>query len=201
MHFVLKNCHKYVIIKESEVCMRVQKRHILLIVVIVITGILIWKLNTSYSSVDIGYTGKNIISGNQWGVNIVEVGKVNIEGEAILTKDVSTIGTTLNFDVSLFKPGDKVSFDITVSNTSTLPAELYALTLSGLSSIDSEIIDYRILPIDSSIIHEESTTGSIIKSGEKQMFNITVSYNEKVSVMENREINLSLGSTIIYKQK
>ena len=118
-----------------------------------------------------------------------------------MTKEVSTIGTTLNFDVTLFKPGDKISFDITVSNTSTLPAELYALTLSGLSSIDSEIIDYTILPIDTSIIHEDNVTGSIIKSGEKQIFNITVSYNEKVSTMENREVSLSLGSTIIYKQK
>lgn len=181
--------------------MKVQKRRILLIVVIVITGILIWRLNTSYSAVDIGYTGKNIISGDKWGVNIIDVSKVNTEGDAILTKEVSTIGTTLNFDVSLFKPGDKVSFDITVSNTSVLPAELYALTLSGLSNVDSEIIDYTIMPIDSSVIHEDSVTGSIIKSGEKQMFNITVSYSEKVSVLEDREFSLSLGSTIIYKQK
>ena len=181
--------------------MKIQKRHILLIAVIIMTGVLIWKLNTSYSAMDIGYTGNNIISGDKWGVNITEIGNINIDGEAILTKEVSTIGTTLNFDVTLFKPGDKISFDITVSNTSTLPAELYALTLSGLSSIDSEIIDYTILPIDTSIIHEDNVTGSIIKSGEKQIFNITVSYNEKVSTMENREVSLSLGSTIIYKQK
>ena len=181
--------------------MKFEKRRIVLIIVIVVTAILIWKLNTSYSAVDMGYTGRNIISGKEWGVNIIEVGKVNIEGEAIVTKDVSTIGTTLNFDVSLFKPGDKVSFDITIGNTSVLPAELYALTLSGLSSIDSEVIDYTILPIDSSIIHEENRDGSIIKSGEKQMFNITVSYSEHVSREETKEYNLSLGSTIIYKQK
>ena len=181
--------------------MKFQKRYILLIIVIVITGILIWRLNTSYSAVDIGYSGRNIISGDKWGINIIEVGKVTTEGEAILTRDVSTIGTTLNFDVSLFKPGDKVSFDITVGNTSSLKAELYALTLSGLSNIDSEIIDYTILPIDSSIVHEENRTGSIISSGEKQMFNITVSYSNNVSKMEDREFNLNLGSTIIYKQK
>ncbi len=181
--------------------MKFQKRHILLIIVIVITGILIWKLNTSYSAVDIGYSGRNIISGDKWGINIIEVGKVTTEGEAILTREVSTIGTTLNFDVSLFKPGDKVSFDITVGNTSSLPAELYALTLVGLSNTDSEIIDYTILPIDTSLVHEESTSGSIIKSGEKQMFNITVSYSENVSKMEDREFDLNLGSTIIYKQK
>ena len=181
--------------------MEFRKRHIILILVIMITGVLIWRLSSSYAAVDIGYSGRNIISGDKWGVNIIEVGKVNTEGEAILTKDVSTIGTTLNFDVSLFKPGDKVSFDITVSNTSTLPAELYALTLSGLSSIDSEVINYRILPVDSSIIHEDNTTGSIIKSGEKQTFNIEVLYSDNVSKDEDKEYNLSLGSTIIYKQK
>ncbi len=180
---------------------KIQKRHIILILVIMITAVLIWKLNSSYALVDIGYSGKNIISGDKWGINITDIGNEIIEGDAILTKEVSTIGTTLNFDVSLFKPGDKVSFDVTVSNTSVLPAELYALTLSGLSSVDSEIIDYVILPIDSSIVHENDVNGSIIKSGEKQMFNITVSYSDKVSKQEDREFNLSLGSTIIYKQK
>lgn len=179
----------------------IQKRHIFLVIVILVTGFLIWKLGFSSASVDIGYSGRNIISGDKWGVNIVEVGKVNTKGEAILTKDVSTIGTTLNFDVSLFKPGDSVDFDVTVGNTSTLPAELYALTLSGLSEIDSELITYTILPIDSSIIHEENRDGSIIKSGEKQMFNIKVSYDENASVLNDNEYSLSLGSTIIYKQK
>jgi hypothetical protein len=198
----LKKYHKYEIIKESEEFMKnIQKRHILLVIVIVITGVLIWRLSSSYAAVDIGYSGRNIISGDKWGVNIVEVGEVTTEGNAILTKDVSTIGTTLNFDVALFKPGDAVSFDITVSNTSTLPAELYALTLSGLSDIDGELISYSILPIDSSIIHEEKRDGSILKSGDKQMFNIKVSYDENASLLNDNEYSLSLGSTIIYKQK
>ena len=179
----------------------IQKRHILLIGVIVLTGFLIWKLSTSYAAVDIGYKGRNIISGDKWGVNIIEVGEVETSGSAILTKEVSTIGTTLNFDVALFKPGDSVSFDITVANTSNLPAELYALTLSGLSEVDSELISYTILPIDSSIVHEENVNGSIIKSGEKQMFNIKVSYDDNASLLNDNEYSLSLGSTIIYKQK
>ena len=180
---------------------KIQKRYIILGLIVVITGILIWHLSSSFASVDIGYEGRNIISCDKWGVNIIDVSEVRTTGSAILTKEVSTIGTTLNFDVSLFKPNDSVSFDITVSNTSTLKAELYALTLSGLSNIDSEVISYTILPIDSSLIHEEKKDGSIIKSGEKQMFNITVSYDENVSLQNDKEYSLSLGSTIIYKQK
>ena len=179
--------------------MKKEKRYIFLIIVIAMVGVLIWQLSSSYATVDQGYTGKNIISGDKWGVNITKVGDIEKNGEAYVTKDVSTIGTTLNFSVVLFKPGDKVSFDIEVENTSVLDAELYALTLTGLNDIDSENVTYTILPVDGSVIHTEDVTGSILKSGSKQVFNIAVSYDEIAK--SNNEYHLSLGSTIIYKQK
>ena len=178
----------------------VQKRYILLIIIVVLVGVLVWRVSTSYASVDQGYTGKNIISGDKWGINITNVGDMQIEGDAVVSKEVSTIGTTLNFDVILFKPGDKVSFDITVENTSALSAELYALTLTGLNDIDAEFITYTIMPVDSSILHTDEVDGSIIKSGEKQLFNITIEYDELAND-HNNEYHLSLGSTIIYRQK
>lgn len=178
---------------------RIQKRYIFLVMVIVLVAALIWRLSSSFASVDQGYTGRNIISGDKWGVNITKVGEIEKTGSAEVIKDVSTIGTTLNFSVVLFKPGDKVSFDIEVNNTSVLDAELYALTLTGLNDIDSEFITYTILPIDGSIIHGTDTTGSILKSGNKQMFNLTVQYDDIAN--SSGEYHLSLGSTLIYKQK
>ena len=177
-----------------------QKRYVLLIIIFVIVGILVWRVSTSYASVDQGYTGKNIISGDKWGVNITNVSDVTKEGNAVLSKEISTIGTTLNFSAILFKPGDKISFDIDVENTSSLNAELYALTLTGLNDIDAEIITYTIMPIDSSVLHTDEANGSIIKSGEKQKFRITVEYDE-IARDNNQEYHLSLGSTIIYRQK
>lgn len=176
-----------------------KKRYMIIFVVAILVGVLIWQLSTSYASVDQGYTGKNIISGDKWGINITKVGDIEKEGQAYVTKEVSTIGTTLNFSVVLFKPGDKVSFDIEVENTSVLDAELYALTLTGLNDIDSENITYTILPVDGSILHTDDVGGSILKSGNKQVFNITVIYDEIAS--NSNEYHLSLGSTIIYKQK
>ncbi len=176
-----------------------QKRYIFVGIVMVLVGVLVWRLSTSYASVNQGYSGKNIISGDKWGINITIVSDIEKDGEAEVIKDVSTIGTTLNFSVVLFKPGDKVSFNIDVENTSVLDAELYALTLTGLNDIDSENITYTILPIDDSVIHTGEADGSILRSGNKQTFNITVSYDEIAT--NNKEVHLSLGSTIIYKQK
>lgn len=178
-----------------------QKRYIILGIIIVLVGILIWRVSTSFAFMDSGYEGTNIVTGDKWGVNITNVSEVEIEGSAILTKEVSTIATTLNFSASLFKPGDKISFNITTENTSNLNAELYALTLVGLSPIDAEVIDYTIRPIDSSIIHEDKKDGSIIKPGEKQVFNITLEYDSTKREEDNKEYSLNLGSTVIYKQK
>ena len=177
----------------------IQKRYVFLIIVILLVGILIWRLSSSFASVNQGYTGKNIVSGDKWGINITKVGEVEKSGSAELVNDVSTIATTLNFSVVLFRPGDKISFNIDVENTSNLNAELYALTLTGLNDIDSENITYTILPVDGSILHDSNTNGSIIRSGEKQVFNITVQYDDTATNIE--EHHLSLGSTLIYKQK
>ena len=177
----------------------VRKRYIFLGIVIVVVGILIWRLSSSYATMNQGYTGKNVISGDKWGINITNISDVEKTGNAELTKDISTIGTTLNFSAVLFKPGDKISFNIEVENTSTLSGELYALTLTGLNDIDGENITYSILPVDGSILHTEDVEGSILKSGSKQIFNITLVYDE--TSKSNNEYHLNLVSTIIYKQK
>ena len=178
----------------------IQKRYVLVGIIFVIVGVLVWNLlSTSYAKMDQGYTGKNIISGDKWGVNITKIDNIVKNGEAVLIGDVSSIGTTLNFSAVLFKPGDKISFDVEVSNTSILDAELYALTLTGLNDIDGEDINYTILPIDGSIIHDNTTQGSMLNSGNKQTFNITLEYDSMSS--NNVERHLNLGSTIIYKQK
>ena len=177
----------------------VQKRYIFVAMVAVLVGVLVWRLSNSYATVNQGYTGKNIISGDKWGINITNVSDVEKNGEAEISKEISTIGTTLNFSTVLFKPGDKISFNVDVENTSVLDAELYALTITGLNDIDSENITYTILPIDDSVIHTEDSVGSVLKSGGKQTFNITVSYDDTAT--NEKECHLSLGSTIIYKQK
>lgn len=178
-----------------------QKRYIILGVVLVIVCGLIWKISGSYAFFDPGYHGENIVSGDKWGVNIVEVSEIETIGNPIINEKVSTIGTTLNFAVSLFAPGDTVTFDFKIKNTGKLDAELYATTLSGLSNLESEVISYEILPLDYINIHTDDTEGSIIKSGETQSFRITVKYEDNIAINNVKEYNLGLGSTIIYKQK
>ena len=177
------------------------KRYILVILVIVIVSVLIWKISGTYAIYNQGYTGNNIVDGNNWSLNIVDVDDPILEGDAELVREVSTIGTTLNFEVSLPKPNSSLNFEFEIENMGKLDAELYALTLNGLSTIDSEYINYEIVPLDYLIIKANETEGSILKKDEKHRFKITVSYQESVNENNIKPTTLNLGSTIIYEEK
>ncbi len=158
---------------------------------------LIYKLSGSFAYTE-GYTGNNIISGRNWGVNITHISDIETKGNARLLSDVSSIATTMNINLILTKPGDAIQFDYTITNTSKLNAELYAITKQGLSHKDSEYIEYTITPNDDIYLHTDQNQGSVIKYGESQTFHVIIKY---IDTKHEGESNLSLGSTIIYKQK
>ena len=177
------------------------KRYLVVMVVILIVGVLIWKLSGTYALYNQGYTGNNIVDGNEWSINIINVSDATLKNDAQLIKEVSTIGTTLNFEVSLPKNDSSLTFDFEIENMGELDAELYALTLNGLSSMQSEYINYVIEPLDYVTIKTAEEEGSILKKGEKHTFRITVSYQDNVNESNFEETILNLGSTIIYEQK
>lgn len=177
------------------------KRYILVIVVILVVSFLIWKIGGTYALYNQGYEGNNIVEGTNWALNIVDVSEPVLSNDATLVKDISTIGTTLGFEVSLPKPDSSLSFEFDIENMGKLEAELDALTLNGLSILDSEYINYEIVPLDYLSIKTEENVGSILKNGEKHRFKITVSYQENVNENNIKETTLNLGATIIYEEK
>ena len=55
----------------------------MVIAIVALVAIIVWRLSSSYASVNQGYTGKNIISGDSWGVNITKVGNIEKNGDSI----------------------------------------------------------------------------------------------------------------------
>lgn len=176
------------------------KRYILVILVIIIVSVLIWKISSTYAIFNQGFEGNNIVDGNNWSLNIINVSDVELNNDATLIKDVSTIGTTLNFEVSLPNPDSSISFDFEIENMGKLDVELNALTLSGLSTLDSEFINYVITPLDYITVKTTEKEGSILKQNEKHRFRITVDYQENVNKNNIKASTLNLGSTIIYEE-
>lgn len=177
------------------------KRYILVIIVILIVSFLIWKISGTYALYNQGYTGNNIVSGDNWSLNIVNISEPVLANNASLTSEISSIGTTLNFEVMLPNPDSSLSFDFEIENMGKLDAELNALTLTGLSMFDSEYINYEIIPVDYLTVKTDELNGSILKNKEKHRFQIKVSYQENVNENNIKETTLNLGSTVIYSEK
>ena len=162
------------------------KRYVVVALVLIIVGILIWKLSGTYAIYNQGYTGNKIVDGTNWALNIVSVSDALETSNAMLTKEVSTIGTTLNFEVSLPEVTSSLTFDVEIQNMGNLEAELYAFPLTGLSSYDSEYINYEIIPLDYVTVKTEGKEGSSLKKGEKHTFRVKVNYQDNIN--ENNTI-------------
>lgn len=182
-----------------------KKKYAYGIILLIVCGLVVWKLSSSfaYTDPDLGYTGSAIISGTDWGVNITEIDEPEVEGNAVIKGSIDKEGSTFSdFNCVLYNPGDKVSFNITVTNTSKLEAELYSIKKMGLSPEQAELITYSITPIDVNLmLHTDSQDGSKIKTNESQNFRVEVVYNDNIANGVYQEFNLNLGGTFIYKQK
>ena len=179
----------------------IHKRYIVLAIVILVVVVIIWKMYPSFAHMEVGYEGNNIVSGRNWGVNITEISNIEKKGEANLKSNINSIATTFNFYVELYEPGDEISFDVKITNTGKLNAELYVIANTGVNDLADELIDYEVLPLDYVNLHTDKQDGSIIKPNESQLFRVTVRYNNNVGQGVQRSYDLNLGSTIIYKQK
>ncbi len=185
----------------------IHKRYIVLALVILVVVVIIWKVYPSFAYMDQGYEGNNIISGRSWGINITEVSNFETKGKAELVKNdtatyrVSTMANTFNINARLRDPGDSIEFDIKVTNTGKLNAELYRIVNTGLSDEFEEEVDYDVVPLDYVVEHTDEHEGSIIKPNESHMFHVTVKVRNSVAQTVDREYSLNLGSTIHYKQR
>ena len=73
--------------------------------------------------------GTATISSN-WNVAITGITEGTPTGSATNKTPATSNGTTATFDVNLVKPGDKMVYQVTVTNSGTLNAKLTGLTVT-----------------------------------------------------------------------
>ena len=86
--------------------------------------------------------GTATISSN-WDVAITDITEGTPTGGATNAEAVDHTGTTATFNVNLTKPGDKMTYVITVTNGGSLNAKLTGLTVNPSSPADTGIY-YRV---------------------------------------------------------
>ncbi len=157
-----------------------------LIIFIFLITLLLMSVGYSSFATDLDVQGMAEITGT-WNIKITKVEATFISPEVTETTPTFT-DNTVNLNVKLNKPGDKVIYTITIKNTGTIDATLQGLIFND--EVDgSEAISYTVSKIPEDL-----------NAGDETTIEITITYNDNVTEMPLVKTK-TLTGTIAYVQK
>lgn len=164
-----------------------KKRNFVLILLVCITGVIVWNLSTSYATNEVETVN----------VDIIKVENEKLEEDAELINQISINNTTFNFSVLLPTKESKLEFELLVTNSGNKEAELVGIEKIGMSNDLLEYIDYSIVPLNA-YLKTDKDNGSMLINNDVHRFKVTVNYSESAT-SNNIQNTLSLGGIINYK--
>ena len=97
---------------------------------------------------------------SSWDVSITAITEGTAIGSAINRTPATSNGTTATFDVELQKPGDSMTYDITISNKGSLNAVLDSMVITeGIGG--SEAITYSVTGVTKGTKLDVNTTNTV----------------------------------------
>ena len=114
-----------------------------------LAAILIMAVGYALLSQSLTINGTANITSN-WDVKITNITAGTPTGTAENVSPATFTGTSATFNVNLVKPGDKMVYQITVSNEGTLNAKLTGMTVSPESEADTGIY-YRVSGVEQNV--------------------------------------------------
>ena len=181
---------------------RLEKKHILLLLIIVMSIFI--KIGYSYLTQELNITGTALASKNVWDVHFVEdtiddssshiSNCVNEDQCSKITKHatIDETGTGIDFGVTFHILNDYYEFVVDVVNDGTIDAMLQDVVKEGLET-NSEYLSYDVTYSDGMPIAEYD---QLLKCGGKETLKVKVTF---IHAPEN-DVNANLGITVNYIQ-
>ena len=140
-------------------------------------------------------SGTVVKKGNLWNIYFTNPSSASIVGTAT-GSSLNIQASSLNFQVSLYKPGDKVTYTVDIKNGGTIDAVLNSISLTGLDTAKSNSLNYTVTYSDGSAIKE----GDTLNIGASRTIKITVEFDSSATSIPESDVNLTFGVTLIYGQ-
>ena len=178
--------------------MRKKKKNIILLLVLLLSGL---SIGYALLYTDLSINGISHVDSASWNVffDSVEVfpGSVEADSPAIITSDLLTV----EYTVSLTKPGDFYEFDVEVLNDGTIDAAISSIT----STVNGEPItnlpsyfDYFFTYIDDVPVE----AGNLLAAGERDTYRVHIRYKSNLnpSDLPTTDQTLSFSTQVTYVQ-
>ena len=140
-------------------------------------------------------SGTVVKKGNLWNIYFTNPSSASIVGTAT-GSSLNIQASSLNFQVSLYKPRDKVSYTVDIKNGGTIDAVLNSISLTGLDTASNNNINYTVTYSDGSTIKE----GDTLNVGASRTLKITVEFDGNATSLPVSDVNLTFEVTLIYEQ-
>ena len=125
---------------------------------------------------------------SSWNIKITNVEVSNVVGKATDAEGTTFEDLTATINSNLVKPGDSITYDVTIRNDGTLDA---VLTDINLSESTNPAISFSTSNL---------TEGTELGSGEEAILKVTVTYNNSVTSQPD-DTSADLSVTLTYEQK
>ena len=140
-------------------------------------------------------SGTVVKKGNLWNIYFTNPSGASIVGTAT-GGSLNIQASSLNFQVSLYKLGDKVTYTVDIKNGGTIDAVLNSISLTGLDTAKSNSLNYTVTYSNGSTIKE----GDTLNIGASGTIKITVEFDSNATSIPESDVNLTFGVTLIYGQ-
>ena len=140
-------------------------------------------------------SGTVVKKGNLWNIYFTNPSSASVVGTAT-GSSLNIQASSLNFQVSLYKPGDKVTYTVDIKNGGTIDAVLNSISLTGLDTAKSNSLNYTVTYSDGSTIKQ----GDTLNIGASKTLKITVEFDSSATSLPESDVNLTFGVTLIYEQ-
>ncbi len=105
----------------------------------------------------------------EWDVKIIGIEAKNMS-DGVQSGEPSYTNTTVTFDAKLEKPGDTITYEITIQNAGTIDATLGNV----LFQVDEE-------NGSPAILYKTTELAPLLKAGEKTTFSVTIVYDKNAT--------------------
>ena len=166
------------------------------LIIYVLVGVLMLT-TVAYAALStvLNVSGTVVKKGNLWNIYFTNPSSASIVGTAT-GSSINIQASSLNFQVSLYKPGDKVTYTVDIKNGGTIDAVLNSISLTGLDTAKSNSLNYTVTYSNGSTIKE----GDTLNAGSSKTIKITVEFDSSATSLPESDVNLTFGVTLIYGQ-
>ena len=153
----------------------------------------------AYLTSNLSITGSTKVTGNTWDIHfdnlVVNSNSVSATTPASIDP---TNNTSINYAITLDKPGDFYEFNVDIVNAGSIPGKINLVTINGITSEVEDIIDYSITYSNNKLVQ----VNDILNANSSKNIKVRIYFIEDITPEDllDTEANLNLTLSITYIQ-